>query len=86
MPRKKKRRLGSVDRAVKWQSKPQKKNLPSDYFATAASVQVKKLKNRLNIDQPSMKSRTGSVMADGSGQGASWQMYVCEVTLAQKPS
>ena len=31
----------------------------------------------LNIVKPSMKSRSRSATVDGSGQGTSWQEYVC---------
>ena len=39
--------------------------------------------HRLNIVQSSMQSRSRSVLADGSGQGASWQTFVW-ILLAQR--
>ena len=46
-------------------------------------------KCRLNIVQPNMKSRSWSIMFNGSGPPASWQVCVCvcvcEVSLAQMP-
>ena len=40
--------------------------------------------HRLNIVQPSMKSRSRSVTVDGNGQGASWWMY--EALVFEKQS
>ena len=47
--------------------------------------------HRLNIVQPSVKSRSASVTLDGSGQGVSWQMCVrsfisVEASVFQKRS
>ena len=46
------------------------------YVSTACCVKIRSYMYRLNIVQPSMKSRSRSLMVDGSGQGASWQMCV----------
>ena len=43
---------------------------------TAGSVLRNGAKHRLNIVQPSVKSRSVSVTVDGSGQGALWQKCV----------
>ena len=45
-------------------------------FAEWLSHDSDRAKCRLNIVQPSMKSKSRSVIVYGTGQGASWQMFV----------
>ena len=58
------------------------KKFTNSYVTTAGSVKKKqRYTHRLNIVQPSIKSRSRTAMVNGSGQGASCRMFVCLFVL-----